>query len=477
MSIEPWTPKIYNCPDIKVSHKGYIFKNNWYAGPENEPGNINDDPDINPWRLIDEVISGTPTPVAHVITYLLVERGGIDQPHIYANSTHIVVSFVLFNVDVKGTFEPTSLARVEAALPAIIQACKASNTKCMVALGGATDNEFNFQMKAVGEGDKALLARAVTSITEFVHKHNLDGIDLDMEAWWPSPGYYEEDQGERPAGKAHPAGVGLGLLAAELRKTLGNHKIISTALPATSSYGNCYDGIELSKHLDWLGIMMYDLTGSWNLSPVGPHSHLLRIATQEQYLSEQQIPWDIGRDPIVSAQESRWYWSSPVYLNHLGRGQQVPINKLVLGVPAYGYDFSYEQGPQLTGYKTLTYKQITEDFPFPHIYGNVKVSGSVPRPWFVPTAGNYHFAHNIYFDTPDEAAAKMDHFRKVGSQGVLVWEATADVAGDASILKALYSHSGNSPKSVFQVPHELSAHKGTGAKGPVHNRKTRHPRR
>jgi hypothetical protein len=97
------------------------------------------------------------------------------------------------------------------------------------------------------------------------------------------------------------------------------------------------------------------LTGSWNQSPVGPHTSLLKIRKQDQYAAEQQGPWPttakgtsanstpMDDNPIFSVEDSLWYWSNPFFVNWQGPGQKVARNKLTAGVPLYGYDFAYKK--------------------------------------------------------------------------------------------------------------------------------------
>src|SRR5215472_17259956 len=116
-------------------------------------------------------------------------------------------------------------------------------------------------------------------------------------------------------------------------------KLVSATLFATSWYGNNYDP-GLSSVVDRRSKISYDLTGSWNQSPVGPHTQLLR--QQDTYAAEQQGPWPAtGRgpsstgsnpetdNPIFSVEDARWYWSNLFFMNWRGAGQNVPRNKLV----------------------------------------------------------------------------------------------------------------------------------------------------
>jgi Glycosyl hydrolases family 18/Protein kinase domain len=217
--------------------------------------------------------------------------------------------------------------------------------------------------------------------------------------------------------------------------------------------------LRAADHVDWLSIMSYDLTGSWNQSPVGPHTALLKIRKQDQYAAEQQGQWPntakgptkdstpMEDNPIFSVEDSLWYWSNPFFVNWQGPGQKVARNKLVAGVPLYGYDFAYkkdkdpESGRTPPGYKVLRYKELVQQFPGANAAANanIKVSGNTPRPDFVSASGSYPYAHNIYLETPDTVVVKLNFLKKLGLQGVIIWELSNEVWDDGkSIVKALY---------------------------------------
>ncbi len=263
------------------------------------------------------------------------------------------------------------------------------------------------------------------------------------------------------------------LFAQKLKQAMPD-KFVSAAVFGTSWYGNNYDS-KLADHVDWLGIMTYDLTGSWNASPVGPHTPIFKIRDQESskirsqdfyqesYLKEQQGEWPGGgivNNPILSVEDTLWYWTNPLFVNWQGAGQKIPRNKIAAGVPIYGYDFAYGKEPDdlsgqvPPGYKSIRYKDILAQFPDAHTAanGNIKVSGSTPRPPFISASGNYPYAHNIYFETPDTAVSKLNFLKNVGAQGVIIWELSNDVwENNKSVIKALYKNSGN---PAIQLPIE-----------------------
>jgi GH18 family chitinase len=458
----------------KVRYKGNIFIAEFWAS---EPGV--GDPATNGWRLYDELYEVTSTPLggpAKVIGYLptwrKAEGFNYKNDELYRNVTHSILSFLMFSETNLGEFDPKSVADVKAILRDVLVTGHKNGTYVSIALGGAVDYGFLYLMERIGRNPSdPVLQKAVYNVVSYVEANGLDGVDLDLECWWDKNGNAGNDQGGRlKSDGPHAAGKGLAVFAKELRKAMPG-KLISAAVFATSWYGNCYDP-ELAEHVDWLGIMTYDLTGSWNLSPVGPQTALRKIRTEDQeaYAAEQQGPWPGPRggtssnpmvdNAILSVEDALWYWTNPYFSNWQGRGQKLPRNKIAAGVPIYGYDFAYGKDPDdlsgqvPPGYKAIRYKDLLTQFPqaATAAKANIKVPGNTPRPPFVAAAGSYPYAHNIYFETPGTAVEKLNFLKNAGAQGVIIWELSNDVWEEGkSIIKALYQNSGN-PASRPPLP-------------------------
>ena len=454
-----WQQGQYSARSI-VKYQGNIF----YA-----KRSTNQEPGGNDWQHYDELYDLTSTTIsgqAKIIAYIPTWRKGegfdYGNDEIYQYITHGIISFLQFSETNLGEFTPESVDQVNAVLSDIVTTGQRNSTKISIALGGAGDNGFQTLMSTIGNNpDHQLLETAVQNVVNFVTDNELDGVDLDLECW---------ENGGRPSNDPDPAGSALTFFAQKLKELMPS-KLVSAAVFVTPWYGNNYDP-EIVNHLDWLGIMTYDLTGSWNDSPVGPHSNLFKIygedtadirerdLYQESYLDEQQGEWLAGgpaNNPISSVEDSIWYWTNPFFTNYQGEGQQVPRNKIAAGVPIYGYDFAYGKEPAgASGYKTITYKDILDQFPeaneIPN--ANMKVSGSTPRPPFINAQGNYQFKHNIYFETPDTAVDKLNFLKSVGTQGVIIWELSQDFWEEdgKSIIKALYQNSGNLAKRQPLTP-------------------------
>ena len=503
-NVPEWESKSTGYPaGSMVKYKGNIFYAAFWAS---EPGV--GDADHNGWRFYDELYDLTPhTPtqqakiIAYIPTWRKKEGFNYANEEMYQYITHGIIAFLMFSETNLGEFDPTSVDNVNAILPDVVNTGHRKGTRISIALGGASDYGFLNLMTAIGNNPaNPLLDKAVQNVVDFVKSNGLDGIDLDLECWWDKNSDASKDQGGRLKSEGpHPAGYALTLFAQKLKQAMPD-KLVSVPLFGTSWYGNNYDS-KIADYVAWLAIMTYDLTGSWNASPVGPHSALFKIRnqdsakisnqefSQESYTKEQQGEWPGGgilNNPILSVEDTLWYWTNPLFVNSQGAGQNISRNKIAAGVPLYGHDFAYGQDPDdlsgqiPPGYKTIGYKEILAQFPDAHAAanGNIKVPGNTPRPPFVSAAGTYPYAHNIYLETPDTAATKLNFLKSVGAQGVIIWELSSDVGEEGksnvgergksdvgeegkSILKALYKKSGY-PETRKAIGSDLEAGTSVG---------------
>ncbi|RBW62891.1 hypothetical protein DS884_00840 [Tenacibaculum sp. E3R01] len=328
----------------------------------------------------------------------------------------------------------------------VLAKAKAKNVKVSVALGGATDYAFLWLMSKYYNNDQKL-EEIATLLVNYINERQLDGIDLDLECWWADPTISgTSDQGGRVRGSKwgdgdkgpHNAAIGLTNLSKKLREKMPN-KLITAAVFGTSWYGNNYDA-KMADYMDWIGLMTYDFTGSWDKSPIGPHSSLHKLPLNTY--QGQSVD-----NPIYAAEDALEYWmgiADPTW-NHAG-GFDVKKAKLVIGVPMYGYDFSEKKPNGGNGAKFVPYRDIVKDFP------NAATSYDVKDP--KKLSGHITLnGKNIYFDTPKLAGEKIKYTKNFGHQGVIIWELTQDVDynSSSSILKAINEAAGNNT-SINSVP-------------------------
>ncbi|MFD9407047.1 glycoside hydrolase family 18 protein [Streptomyces sp. NPDC059989] len=444
------------------------------------PGNLppgDGDPAANAWRLKDELYDLTSEPhkgpvniACYVPTWRKAEQY-LENTEQFNHMTHAIVAFLMF--DESGGFRPDSVRAVEETIVAFRDAARDRDVRLMVAVGGTTDYEFRRLCEKGGaSAEDPAFVKMCENVAGFVREHQLEGVGLDLACWWDEKGAAAGDLGGRSIAKGpHAAGTGLVHLAGFLRKGLPSPDYtVSCAVPATAWYGNNFDAKGLSRHVEWIGVMTHDFTGARETSPCGPHSETLRIKRQKDYLGEQQGEWPSlvpdqggpGENPILSVEDSVWYYSNPHYINWQGKGpgHGVPRNKIAVGVPCYGYNFSYgeesdrptRQGPP--GYRVERWWEIVEDYgPSRAMDGkpNIKDIGETERPAFRKgQPGTYPFKNNVWFETPSTATAKLEFAKGVGIGTVIVWDVSDDDwwTSDASIVKALYKASGHPEKPL-----------------------------
>jgi GH18 family chitinase len=443
----PWTasPSGYQ-RDAQVSHKNGNYRAKWYTATE--PGTSGD------WELVSKCGDGGLGPdyngAQRIIGYLPYWVPDFDmKTYDPVGVTNIVIAFNLFqqnNNDLNSS-NFASIAwgafhnrKVDSTLfdNGLLNRAKAKGVKVSVAIGGATDFAFLWLLTRYYNND-AKLEEMANFIVNYVNTKGIDGVDLDLECWWPDAtisgtteqgGRVRGDKWGGPDQGPHPAGIGLTKLAQKLRQKMPG-KLISAAVFGTSYYGNNYDDA-VAQYLDWLGLMTYDFTGSWNTSPVGPHSALYKVP-----LNTYQ--GQTADNPIYSAQDALEYWMgfAPAAWNHDG-GFNVPKAKLTIGVPFYGYDLATRKPNNANGFVALKWKEILAAHP------NASTSYD---PLDTRQLGGYIGANNkkIYFDTPKAAGEKIKYTKSYGHQGVIIWELTGDVAFNSSnsLLKAISDAAGN----------------------------------
>jgi len=125
----------------------------------------------------------------------------------------------------------------------------------------------------------------ISGIVDYVVQHDLQGVDVDLE-WGTVNSDYSG-------------------FVLELKDSLNQHNLsMSAALPGTYRYPEIT--AEALASFDWVNLMAYDLTGPWQPNNPGPHS------------------------PYSFATNSIDYWVN----------QGLEKNRMTLGVPFYGYDFT-----------------------------------------------------------------------------------------------------------------------------------------
>lgn len=196
----------------------------------------------------------------------------------------------------------------------------------------------------------------INNIVQYTQVYQLDGVDLDLE--W-------KHVDENYSG-----------FAIELGQALEAHgKLFSAALPGKHRYPQISD--KALKAFDFINLMAYDLTGPWAPKQSGPHA-----------------PYSFALSCIK-------YWKK----------QGVPAERLILGLPLYGWDFTNPKDVH-----SVNYKDIVRANPG---YAHLDQVG------------------RLYYNGLLTATAKAELALEQAG-GIMLWELNKDSFDEFSLLKAVH---------------------------------------
>lgn len=196
---------------------------------------------------------------------------------------------------------------------ALLQALKQKNPnlKTLISIGGWTWSG-NFSDAALTDASRTVFA---DSCVTFIKQYGFDGVDIDWE--YPVSGGLSTNV-KRPEDKHN-----FTLLLQKIREKLdtqgvidSKHYLLTIAGGAGSSYANNVEMASIPQYLDYAMIMTYDLHGTWD-AYTDLHAPL--------YDNNDASPqYKASVDSSINA------WKAAGF----------PVDKLVMGIPFYGYLFS-----------------------------------------------------------------------------------------------------------------------------------------
>lgn len=258
----------------------------------------------------------------------------------------------------------------------IIDEAHKHGVKVLLSIGGAGAGSFSPVI--LNKEKRDIL---VKNLREAVDELDLDGVDVDYEEW---------DGGHGGASKLDlERRVALERFYRELRVVLGSKKLIAAAVTASWDNGrfgtyNCFNNT-MHQYLDFVSLMIYDHTGPWSGTFTGPHSD-----------------WTF----FINA------------IHHWLNNRKLPKEKLVAGVPFYGYKFSSKN--YADDAQAIPYKKILEMYP----KQNAHLKDSIGL---------------LYYDGMPAIKRKAEYVKEQKLGGVMFWEMTQDTQEtDKSLLNQIY---------------------------------------
>ncbi|MGY3052624.1 chitinase [Pedobacter sp. UYEF25] len=251
-------------------------------------------------------------------------------------------------------FNPDSLGNIVAptGLEAMIAKAHAAKVKVLFSFGGGN---APMVLKNLLRAEKADVW--IANMLAFADDYHFDGIDVDLEGDFIDNNYEA--------------------LVTQLSKKLKAKKKLLTAAVATWN-GQTISDKALSL-FDFVNVMAYDHTGPWNKSNPGQHSS------------------------YEDAVEDFNYWNEK-------RG--IPANKLVLGLPYYGYGFGANIAP------SFTYADILSQYPHADKADSIVVANQ----------------GTIYYNGVATITKKVRFVLEKRGGGVMIWQLLGDAQGENSLM-------------------------------------------
>ncbi|XP_053620320.1 probable chitinase 2 [Plodia interpunctella] len=282
------------------------------------------------------------------------------------------------------------------------------NLKTILAVGGWNEGSAKFSIMAA---NPIFRNNFIRSSLQFIEDYNFDGLDLD----WEYPNRRDTVHGAADI-------ENFTLLTKELREEFDKRGLLLTSAVSSNKASAewSYDIPEISKYLDFIHIMTYDMYGSWD--PITGHNSPLHKGEG-----------DTGnRDDLYTVDVAVEYWLS----------QGCPPSKLVLGMPLYGRTFTLtnsavngvrapSSGPGLSGQYTATagfmgYNEICEKLNTEA--WDVRYDSLAKVPYAVQ-GSNW-----ISYDDAESLTKKGEYANSLNLAGGMVWSIETDdfnnVCGD-----------------------------------------------
>ncbi len=293
---------------------------------------------------------------ARVVGYFPTWRFTLTDKVDFCKLTHVNIAFG--NPMVDGTIQlsnPSAISNLEQ----VISTAKLQNSSIQFYIslaGGVLSDQVANTWKTflASSQDRPKL---IDKIIEFVLENKLDGVDVDLEWSHVTQGYSD--------------------FVIELKKELSIHgKGMTAAFPSETKFSQISD--QALAVFDFINIMVYDYTGSWNPSEPGQHSS------------------------FNHAERGINYWKNIV---------GIAGEKLTLGVPFYGYNFL----------NSTTVESFT--------YGSMVASNT--------SNSERDQVGNKYYNGRPTIASKV----KLAAQnlsGIMIWELGQDSFTEYSLLQTIH---------------------------------------
>jgi chitinase len=279
------------------------------------------------------------------------------------------------------------------------------NLKTIISVGGWSWSG-RFSDAALTEESRTVFAQ---SCVDFIVKYGFDGVDIDWE--YPVSGGLSTNV-KRPEDKYN-----FTLLLKTVREKLdargeqdGKNYLLTFAGAAGSWYTRNTELSNISQYVDYANIMTYDIHGTWE-----PYTNF----NAPLYSNDPLQPYKISVDTSIQD------WLKAGF----------PKNKLIMGVPFYGFiykavvDVNHGLYQTYSGGASISYANIAANYL--NAPGYVRYYHSDSRvPWL------FNGSTFITYEDEQSMAEKAKYLKQNGLNGVMIWELSQDP--NKVLLNSLY---------------------------------------
>jgi spore germination protein YaaH len=289
----------------------------------------------------------------HGTSAVLANRGDVNE-----------ASPWIYGLDTGGEIVDQYSADQQAEVSGDITRLRDAGIRLVPTLANVVDGDFAYQPVAGILHDKDRTVAHIAAIVDLVERDDLAGIDIDYEDLHAGDRQVFTDFVTQLADALHARG-----------------KLLSVALFAKASDAGydqrnvAQDYAAIGRVADQVRLMGYDY--HWSASPPGPIAPVDWINTVLAYARTQ-----------------------------------IPPDKIILGIPMYGYDWVGNRGASLTWQQAV---QLAQRYRVPITFDKASQS-----PWFryTDSAGT---VHEVWFENAASVAAKLSAARAIDAGGVYLW--------------------------------------------------------
>ncbi len=283
---------------------------------------------------------------------------------------------------------------------ALVGLAHANGVKVMLSIGGWGDSD-NFPEVAKREATRARFAH---SCTKLMRRYGFDGIDIDWE--FPCLAGHKGTPDDRTNYTKL-----LQLLRDSLDsfgRTTGRHPLLTAALPAQEAETKNFEMEKVSRILDMLNVMTYDLNGEWD--SLSGHNSPLYAPTAADTMRSVDAAFRL-----------------------FTRTYGVPASKVNLGVPFYGHTYrgcTALYAPHQGADKVHFSRQGC------FYYDIVACRKRFSRTWDdrakAPYLASSAWKVLVSYDDEESVGYKAQYVIDKGACGLIIWEITGDYLPDGT---------------------------------------------